>query len=162
MGQGRVLQVTLSLLAVGTASRWVREGFEEYHRRLPHALKPVVHEVRQAKAAERLSGRIRVAETQRLLDASPKGAAIVLLDPEGELVTTEAWAGRLASWQASGRAVAFLIGGADGLDPDARAEAEWVWSLSPLTFPHAFVRLIWIEQLYRAWTLLNHHPYHRA
>ncbi|MHB1543275.1 MAG: 23S rRNA (pseudouridine(1915)-N(3))-methyltransferase RlmH [Gammaproteobacteria bacterium] len=152
----------LSLLAVGTVSRWVSDGFESYRSRLPPALRPTVCEVAQASARERGNGRSRQAETQRLLNQVPGDTAIILLDPEGELVTTEEWAHRLASFQASSCDCAFLIGGADGLDREARRKADWVWSLSPLTFPHAFVRLIWIEQLYRAWTLLSHHPYHRA
>ncbi len=152
----------LSLLAVGTVSGFVEEEFEAYRNRLPPALRPSVREVAQASARERASGRARAAETRRLLDAAPPGSAIILLDPGGDLVTTEAWAHRLATYQASSADCAFLIGGADGLDPEANSRADWIWSLSPLTFPHALVRVIWIEQLYRAWTLLRHHPYHRA
>lgn len=152
----------LTLLAVGSVPAWVEEGFETYRRRLPPALRPAVLEVAPATASERGRGRVREAETERLLRAVPEGARIIALDPNGEAVSTEGWVRRLTDFQATSGNHAFLIGGADGLAPSVRARSDWIWSLSPLTFPHALVRLIWIEQLYRAWTLISHHPYHRA
>lgn len=77
------------------------------------------------------------------------------------MVSTTALAQRLGAWQETGRDVFFVIGGAGGLDADWLQQGDWVWSLSPLTFPHMLVRVLLAEQLYRAWSILNHHPYHR-
>jgi 23S rRNA (pseudouridine1915-N3)-methyltransferase len=101
------------------------------------------------------------AEAQRLDAACPKGARRVLLDERGSALSTARLCERLRAWRAEGRDVAFLIGGPDGLDAALKTTADETLRLSDLTLPHAFVRVLLAEALYRAWTLLQGHPYHR-
>jgi 23S rRNA (pseudouridine1915-N3)-methyltransferase len=91
----------------------------------------------------------------------PKAALRVVLDESGKTLTTRQLAQRLTQWRDGGRDVAFVIGGADGTAHGLRSDADWLWSLSPLTLPHGLVRVVLAEQLYRASSILNHHPYHR-
>jgi 23S rRNA (pseudouridine1915-N3)-methyltransferase len=101
------------------------------------------------------------AEAQRLQAAVPKNARSVVLDERGSAVSTVQLSERLQRWRADGRDVALLIGGPDGLDPVLKTRADETLRLSDLTLPHAFVRVLLAEALYRAWTLLQGHPYHR-
>lgn len=152
----------IRLCAVGTrAPAWVVAGFEEYARRLPRENRLELVEV---AAAERRSGgtaeRWRAEEAERLRQAAA-GARLIALEVTGRLISTEQLAERMDGWRMEGGDVALLIGGADGIAPDLLAAAEYRWSLSPLTLPHALVRVVVAEQIYRAWTLLSGHPYHR-
>lgn len=101
-------------------------------------------------------------EGERMLRAAPREAHVVALDPDGSAWSTEQLASHLGDWLGGGRDVAFLIGGPDGLAPGVLERAGQRWSLGPLTLPHMLVRLIVAEQLYRAWSILENHPYHRA
>lgn len=142
---------------------WVAEGYGEYAKRLSPALPLTLVEVPMAARTRRGDvTRWRREEGERLLQALPKDCRLVALDVQGQGCSTEALARTLAGWMTEGRSVAFLVGGPDGLDEACLARAEWRWSLSPLTFPHPLVRVILAEQLYRAVSLLRHHPYHRA
>ncbi len=150
------------MLAVGQRMPgWVAEGVQTFTDRMPREL-PV--ELREIPASNARRGgdvaRAMAEEGERLL-AAAAGARVVALDEGGASVTTDKLAARLSDWMMAGDDMAFLIGGADGLHRDCRARAEWVWSLSPLTFPHMLVRVLLAEQLYRAWTVLRNHPYHR-
>lgn len=144
----------LRLIAVGhRPPAWVESGFRDYQRRLPREW----HFQRVEIPAPRRRGE----EGPRVLRAAA-GAALLLLDERGQLLDTASWAAALAEWQRDGRELALVIGGADG-HPPLVAERAWRrWSLSPLTLPHALVQVIVVEQLYRAWTLLAGHPYHRG
>ena len=102
------------------------------------------------------------SEAARLARAVPPGDVLVALDERGEPATSESLAQRLAGWRDAGRGVCFLIGGADGLDQDIRTRADWQLALGRLTWPHMLVRLLLVEQLYRASSILSGHPYHRA
>ena len=102
------------------------------------------------------------SESARLLRAIQPGDVVVALDERGELATSEGLATRLGGWRDAGREVTFLIGGADGLDEALRSRADWQLALGRLTWPHLLVRLLLVEQLYRASTILAGHPYHRA
>ena len=93
--------------------------------------------------------------------AMPKGVRVIALDERGPDISTQDLAVQLAKWRQDGLDIAFLIGGADGLDPSLKLTAHAIWKLSSLTLPHAFVRVLLTEQLYRAWTILQGHPYHR-
>ncbi len=104
----------------------------------------------------------RERETDMLLRAVPAGAKLVALDERGEAWSTAELASRLSRWRDDANDVVLAIGGAEGHGPALRAAASAVWSLSRLTLPHALARVIVIEQIYRAWSLLNNHPYHRA
>ena len=152
----------IRLCAVGTrVPAWVGAGFEEYAKRLPHENRLELVEV---AAADRRGGagadRWRAEEAERLRQAAT-GARMIALEVPGRMLTTEQLSERMDDWRMEGRDVALLIGGADGIAPALLAEAEARWSLSPLTLPHALVRVVVAEQVYRAWTLLSGHPYHR-
>lgn len=153
----------IHLLAVGTRMpAWVSTGYEEYAKRLPRECALVLKEIPLSKRNE--SGEVarwRAEEGQRLLAAIPNGAWVSALDVTGKARSTEQLAASLRDWLHSGRDVALLVGGPDGLDPSCVARADERWSLSPLTLPHPLVRVLLAEQIYRAWTLINNHPYHR-
>lgn len=147
---------------------WVDAAFEDYAKRLPPACRLTLQEVPTAyrgagarKGAGGAAAAVR-REGEGLLRAVPSGARIVTLDERGDTWSTADLAERLRAWLADGRDTALLAGGPDGLAPECRQRAELTWSLSRLTFPHALVRVIVAEQLWRAWSLLNRHPYHRA
>lgn len=152
----------IHLIAVGERlPHWAAEAIAEYRRRLPRGL---AFEER-AVAGGSVAGtpdRKREEEARRLRAAIPPRARQVALDRRGEAWSSEDLARRLEAWRMEGRPVAVLIGGAEGLAAAIRAEAEELWSLGPLTLPHALVRVIVVEQLYRACTLLAGHPYHRG
>jgi len=156
--------VRLHLLAIGQRMPgWVAAGFDEYAGRMPREL-PLVMRALPGPARSRAidTATLRRLEGQALLAAIPEPALVVALDERGRTVDTRGLADRFAGWQQSGRDVALIIGGAAGLDDAVRERADWLWSLSPLTFPHMLVRVLVAEQIYRAWSLLNNHPYHRA
>lgn len=143
--------------------RWVQEGFDDYAKRLPPECRLRLVEVpagRRGKSPD--VARIIRDETQRLLAAIPKAARVIALEVKGHAWSTEALAGELDAWLHDGRDVALLVGGPEGLGDEARTTASQLWSLSPLTLPHPLVRVLLAEQLYRAWSILRNHPYHRA
>jgi 23S rRNA (pseudouridine1915-N3)-methyltransferase len=152
-----------TIVAIGTRMpEWVEAGFAEYTRRMPRSTRVELVEIRpERRDSGRSTEEIRAAEAQRIRERLPRGCRRVLLDERGESHTTRSMAGRLSEWMAEGRDIAFVIGGADGLDPELFTKADAVWSLSPLTLPHGLVRVVLAEQLYRAVSLLNNHPYHR-
>jgi len=152
----------LLVLAVGQRQpAWADAAWAEFAKRFP----PEMRLELKALKAEPRSGRTGVqcmaAEAQRLDAACPKGARRVVLDERGSAASTQQLADRLRSWRAEGRDVAMLIGGPDGLDASLKTGADETLRLSDLTLPHAFVRVLLAEALYRAWTLLQGHPYHR-
>lgn len=135
---------------------WVTEAYEEYTRRLKSSLRIELEEIPQARD----KGRAKADEEQRLLDrAGPD--YLVALDERGKSLTTLELAKWLGQRQQDGRDLVFAIGGPDGHGPQLLQKAELRWSLSALTFPHAMVRVILAEQLYRAMSVLQNHPYHR-
>ncbi|MFO1333908.1 MAG: 23S rRNA (pseudouridine(1915)-N(3))-methyltransferase RlmH [Piscinibacter sp.] len=152
----------LVLAAVGQRQPgWADAAYEDFAKRFPPEmrleLKAVKAEPRGAKTAEQLMA----AEAVRLEAAVPKGARRVVLDERGERIGTAQLAQRLQAWQRDGRDVVIFIGGPDGLHPDLKARADDTLRLSDLTLPHAFVRVLLAEALYRAWTVMVNHPYHR-
>lgn len=154
----------IHLIAVGDKMPgWVKAGYQDYARRLVGECRLRLVEVaagRRGKGVDR--DRVKRDETERLLAAVPKGALLITLEVDGRSWSTVQLADELERWLAGGRDVALLVGGPDGLAERARAAADRHWSLSPLTLPHPLVRVVVAEQLYRAWSLLRHHPYHRA
>ena len=142
---------------------WVKTGFSEYATRLPRDCPLVLTEIPTVKRGKTLTvEQVLRKEGERLRAAIPNGARVIVLDIKGRQWNTPELAERLRYWQFDGRDVALLIGGPDGLDASVKAGAETLWSLSPLTLPHPLVRIVLAEQLYRAWSILNNHPYHRA
>ena len=154
----------IHLIAVGERMPgWVQQGFDEYAKRLPPECALRLTEVAAGKRGKNADiTRIRRDESERLLAAVPKGALILALDVDGKHWSTQQLAGQLERWMAGGQDVALLVGGPDGLTEQVRVAAVQQWSLSPLTLPHPLVRVILAEQLYRAWSILRNHPYHRA
>lgn len=154
----------LHLLAVGQKMpAWVDQGFQEYAQRMPAEARMELKEIVPGKRGKNADiKRIVQEEGQRLQAAIPKNTRIVVLDVKGKNWSTEQLAGRLDEWMQSGQDVTLLVGGPEGLSDECMALAQEHWSLSALTFPHPLVRIILAEQLYRAWSVLRHHPYHRA
>lgn len=141
---------------------WIIEGYSEFAKRLPHECRLHLIEIapgRRSKAAA--AARAVQEEGERMLAALPKDCQVIALDARGTQWSTQQLQEKLADWQRVGRDIALLIGGPDGLAEACLTRAEHVWSLSNLTLPHRLVRVILAEQLYRAWSTLNRHPYHR-
>lgn len=154
----------IALVAVGEKPpAWVRDGYADYAKRLPHPFRPDLIEVAPGTRGKgRDLARAIADEGGRVLAALPKSCLAIALDERGKPWSSADLARELAAWQQSGQDVALLLGGPDGHAPDVARRAQRQWSLSPLTLPHMLVRLVVIEQLYRAWTMLQGHPYHRA
>ncbi|MGH8398678.1 MAG: 23S rRNA (pseudouridine(1915)-N(3))-methyltransferase RlmH [Gammaproteobacteria bacterium] len=154
----------IHLLAAGTRlPSWINAGFDEYAGRLPPECKLLLKEI--PLGAGRRSGDVAKAIAQegaKMLVTIPPGAGVVALDVRGKSFSTEELSRQLNHWLQDGCDLAVLVGGPDGLAPDCLARAELKWSLSPLTLPHGLVRVLVAEQIYRAWSLLKGHPYHRA
>ena len=152
----------VTLLAVGQRMpSWVREAFEEYSRRLQARLPVTLVEIPAGKRSGGAATRAVAEEGERLIARLGDGDHVVLLDERGKSRSSIEHARWLGRHLQGGRDLAFLIGGADGFSPEVQQRADERWSLSALTLPHALVRVVWIEQMYRAATLLDGHPYHR-
>lgn len=152
------------LLAVGERMpRWVADGFAEYMKRLSHELPLELVEIKSgARGKGRDDARAMADEGAAMLAALPGDAQVIALDGRGAMWSSEQLAAQLADWRMAGRDLAFLIGGPDGHAREVLQRSDQRWSLGPLTLPHMLMRLIVAEQLYRAVTILNHHPYHRG
>lgn len=153
----------ISLICVGQKMpQWVSQGFQEYSKRLPSHLKlelveiPLPHRPKNADIQ-----RLKDEEGETMLAAIPPQTHIVALDERGQLWNTQQLASQLQHWLNESANIALLVGGPDGLSANCLNKARQKWSLSPLTLPHPLVRVVIAEQLYRAWSLLNNHPYHR-
>lgn len=141
---------------------WVETGFAEYQKRLGGECRLLLTEV--AAGSRRKSGdsqRILKMEGDKMMKVVPAGAHVVALDSCGKQWDTPGAAEALSRWMHLGCSIALLIGGPEGLADSCRQNSREFWSLSRLTFPHPLVRIIVAEQLYRAWSLLHNHPYHR-
>lgn len=153
----------LCVIAVGRRGpAWLQQAQADYLKRFPRELRVELVEVAPARrTANSTPAASLKTEAARLLTAVPAGSRCIVLDQRGRALDTAALARELQRWRADGSDVAFLIGGADGTDAALRESAAAVWSLSALTLPHGMARLVLVEQLYRAWTILSGHPYHR-
>lgn len=155
----------MRLLVVAVGQRvpdWAQTAWDDYAKRFPPELRV---ELKAVKTEPRAGGKsldaLLAAERQRIEAAIPRGSRVVVLDERGTALSTRALADRLGAWQLGGDDVALVIGGPDGLDPGLRAAAHERIRLSDLTLPHALVRVLLVEQLYRAWSVRAGHPYHR-
>lgn len=153
----------LRMISVGhKMPDWVSQACGEYQKRFPRDIKLEIVEIKPEKrAAGNSTENIQRLESKRILDAVGKDYCIAL-DERGKAWTTIQVADQFEHWQTLGRDICFIIGGADGLHADIKQHADRSWSLSPLTLPHAMVRVLLVEQLYRAYTVVIQHPYHRA
>ncbi len=154
----------INIAAVGTRLEpWIYQAFESYQTRLPRHLNLGLTEIPAARrAGARAAGDAVAVEGERLLRHVRPGDLALVLDERGRPWSSAEFAEELKGWLERHPRVAILIGGPDGLSAECRARADRLWSLSRLTFPHGMVRVILAEQIYRAWTILQGHPYHRA
>lgn len=152
----------LTIVAVGQkVPDWAQTAYDDYAKRFPPELRVELKAVKTEPRASKTLETLLAAERQRIDAMIPKGTRIVALDERGTAVTTVALSDKLKAWQREGDDVAIVIGGPDGLDPGFKQAAHERMRLSDLTLPHAMVRVLLIEQLYRAWSITVNHPYHR-
>ena len=154
----------MRLLVVAVGQRvpdWAQAAWDDYAKRFPPEMRLELKAVKTEPRASKTLPNLLAAERERIEAAIPKGARIVALDERGTTLTTMALAQKLQSWQLENDVVALVIGGPDGLDPAFRQAAHERIRLSDLTLPHAMVRVLLAEQLYRAWSINAGHPYHR-
>jgi 23S rRNA (pseudouridine1915-N3)-methyltransferase len=152
----------LLIVAVGLrVPDWAQTAWDDYAKRFPHELKVELKAVKTEPRGSKTLESLYAGERARIEAAIPKGTRIVVLDERGSNLTTMALASRLTDWQLGGTDVALVIGGPDGLEPAFKQAAHERIRLSDLTLPHAFARVLLIEQLYRAWSVNANHPYHR-
>jgi 23S rRNA (pseudouridine1915-N3)-methyltransferase len=152
----------ICVIAVGQKlPAWAQVALDDYTKRFPPewrvTLKSVKTQAREGQSATKLMA----MEAERILASLPKDPFIVALDERGLNLTTQALSEELKGWSAMGQDIVFLIGGPDGLDPELKARSHQLLRLSSMTLPHAMVRVMLVEQLYRVWSIQNAHPYHR-
>lgn len=154
----------LRLIAVGTRMPdWVNAAFTDYSRRLPAEYGFALSEIAVTPRGKNADiARLKRDEGEKILKALPRDARLVTLDERGAQWSTEQLAARLSAWLQDGRDVALAIGGPDGHAPEVLSRADESWGLSKLVLPHALVRVVVAEALYRAWSVNTNHPYHRA
>ena len=153
----------LAILAVGhKLPAWVAAGCAEYAKRMPRELPLSIVEIKPEPRGAKSREQLLSAEKNRLQTALSGFPRLVALDERGEDISTQQLAERLETWMQTGGDTAFIIGGADGLADEIKTRADTLLSLSRLTLPHALARLLLCEQLYRAMSMIRHHPYHRA
>lgn len=142
--------------------KWVEEGCQEYIKRLPREYEFRFHEIPVAQRGKNADIiRAMKKEGEQMLSAIPTGDHVITLEVKGRDWSTEKLAEQMGDWRMSGYNISILIGGPDGLSPECMAKAKQRWSLSKLTLPHPLVRVLLVEQLYRAHTILHNHPYHK-
>ncbi len=153
----------IELLTVGTrAPGWVTDGFNEYQKRLPRDWQLGLTEIQVAKRRKGESlEKLRNMEGDKILASVKNNSRLVSLDRSGSKWNTEMLARKLDDWQLDYGQIQLMVGGPDGLSDTCLARADESWSLSELTFPHFIVRILIAEQIYRAWSILNSHPYHK-
>lgn len=142
---------------------WIDTGFQEYAKRMPPDCRLVLKEIKPVERANNKSAESVMAQERTRIEAIlPKAGRVIALDEHGERITTTQLSQQLSIWQQHGGDVTFVIGGADGLDAGFKQNADSLLRLSSMTLPHGLVRVILAEQLYRAWSILRNHPYHRV
>jgi 23S rRNA (pseudouridine1915-N3)-methyltransferase len=154
----------LIIAAVGhKMPAWIEDGFGEYAKRMPPECRILLKEIKPVeRSGSKTAETVMALERGKIEAAIPKGSRIVALDERGKDLTTVQLSQLLTQWQQDGRDVTFVIGGADGLDAGFKASADMLVRISSLTLPHGMVRVLLAEQLYRAWSITQNHPYHRV
>lgn len=152
------------LIAVGTRMpAWVETAFADYAGRMPRECRLQLVEIPAAERGKNADlARAKQAEGEKILKAIPRDSYVIALDERGDALGSTEWAREMQGWLQSGRDTCLLVGGPDGHAPEVLQRADRRWSLSKLVLPHPLVRVLVAEQLYRAWSLLSNHPYHRA
>ncbi len=154
----------LIIAAVGhRMPAWIESGFAEYAKRMPPECRLHLKEIKPVERNGSNTAESAMAQERSRIEAAlPKGARVVALDERGRDLTSMQLSRELTVWQQDGRDVVFVIGGADGLDPEFKAQATLLLRISSLTLPHGIARVLLAEQLYRAWSITQNHPYHRV
>lgn len=154
----------LLIIAVGhKMPGWIEDGYNEYAKRMPPDCRIQLKEIKPVdRSGSRSAETVMAMERSRIEEALPKNGRLVVLDERGKDVTTLQLSQHLTQWRRDGGDVAFVIGGADGLDAELKKKADLSIRLSSMTLPHGMVRVLLAEQLYRAWSVTQNHPYHRA
>ena len=154
----------LIIAAVGhKMPAWIETGFQEYAKRMPAEIRIHLKEIKPIeRSGSKTAETVMALERAKIEAVIPKNARIIALDEHGKDLTSVALSQQLSSWQQDGRDVVFIIGGADGLDAEFKRQADMLVRVSSLTLPHGMVRVLLAEQLYRAWSITQNHPYHRV
>ena len=153
----------IDLIAVGKRMPdWIESGFKEYSKRLPRQINFNLIEITPAvRSKNNNAENYKLKEEEKILGILSKDSMIIALDEHGRLINSQSLAGQLQNWMEDQLHISFIIGGADGLSKNILKKAHHTWSLSKMTLPHGLVRVMLVEQIYRAWTIINNHPYHR-
>lgn len=153
----------INLISVGNKMPgWVKQGYDEYAKRMPRECELVLREIAPGKRGKNVDvARIVQSEGERMIAAIPQSRHVVILDVQGKTWATPELSQAMQRWLGNGRHVALLVGGPEGLADSVRQIADESWSLSAMTLPHPLVRIVVAEQIYRAWSILQNHPYHR-
>jgi 23S rRNA (pseudouridine1915-N3)-methyltransferase len=155
--------VKITVIAVGQRQpRWAEAAIDDFVKRFPPGFTVTIREVKAETRRGQPPERTLAAEAERLRAAIPTDSVLVALDERGEDMTTMRFAEQLRRWREASEQVAFVIGGPDGLSQDLKRGTRLLLRLSSMTLPHALARLLLVEQLYRAWSILTNHPYHRV
>lgn len=154
----------IHVFAVGNKMpKWVQLAWDDYAKRFPRDFSVTLHEIRpEPRSARKTAAQLMQLEGKRIDAALDPRDHLIVLDEHGSDIDTMEAARQLTQWQDMGKDISFLIGGPDGLDSTIKQKSSTQWRLSSLTLPHPFVRVLLIEQLYRAWSIMNNHPYHRS
>ncbi len=153
----------INLISIGNKMPgWVKQGYDEYAKRMPRECELVMREITPGKRGKNFDvARTVQDEGERMIAAIPKDTHVVTLDIQGKPWSTSELSQALQRWMEGGRHIALLVGGPEGLADSVRQLADETWSLSRMTLPHPLVRIVVAEQIYRAWSILHNHPYHR-
>lgn len=154
----------ITIIAVGQKlPAWAQTAVDDYLARFPRDFTVTVKEVKaEARTGGKPVAQVMAAEAERIERAVPAGDILVAMDEHGRDMTTVDFSKKISGWKNEGCGVTFIIGGADGLDPALKAKSRMMLRLSSMTLPHAFARVLLTEQIYRAWSILANHPYHRV
>lgn len=153
----------ITVVAIGQKMPgWAQEASDDYLHRFPADWKVELKALKAEDRTTKTVAKVMEAEAARIRAALPKDALIVIMDERGNDLTSQKLAQQINRWAEQARPIAFIIGGADGIDPTLKKEAHYALRLSSMTLPHAMARVLLLEQLYRSWSLLHNHPYHRA
>lgn len=156
--------MNIHLITIGQQlPTWVNTAYDEYAKRMPRDYQLILHQLPMTRRSKSVNLRQVIAkESHVLLSACPPHSYRIALDRQGSMIDTEQIAANLVQWHDHAQNISLLIGGPDGVSPEMLQQVETIWSLSALTLPHPFVRILIAEQIYRAWSILSNHPYHRG
>ena len=151
------------LIAIGRRMpAWIDSAFSEYSKRLPKSINFNLIEITPAtRTKNKNSGQLKKIEEEKINAVITSDNIVIVLDEKGKTISSHSLSVQLQTWMDDQQHISVLIGGADGLSSSIKNKADQIWSLSEMTLPHGLVRIIMIEQLYRAWSIINRHPYHR-